>query len=176
MLAAIRHLPTALNQVGKLQGRLDPPILQNDFLKDAAVLQNRQIIQGLQPEEVYVSPLLRAKQTAEVLGINDYTIDERLTEFDFGVYEGQLKTQMLAEKGEEWCSKFSELSFGEDYQLFSKRILDFLVEVKDKHRLAAIVAHGVVIRYMLALSLLRDADRCNQLHVSNNQLHIIHIP
>ncbi len=84
----IRHGETDWNQQRRFQGRTDIPLNENgrqvaewtrDGLKDVAF------------DVVYTSPLLRAKETAEIItGDRNIPIieDERIIEMSFGSYEG----------------------------------------------------------------------------------------
>ena len=48
-------------------------------------------------DHVYTSNLLRSQQTAKRLGFNDFTIDARLNELDFGNFKGKLFEDMKKE-------------------------------------------------------------------------------
>jgi probable phosphoglycerate mutase len=84
-LALIRHGPTAWNAEGRMQGRADIP------LSDAG----RAAVRAWQPHPSwlrarwYTSPLGRARETAALLGVAEATVDPRLTEMDWGTWEGQ---------------------------------------------------------------------------------------
>lgn len=83
---AVRHGETDLNKKECLQGRIDLPLNENG-IKQARELGPH--IQKLGFCKVYSSPLIRARQTAEIsLGPGNIIIDERLTEFGYGRYEG----------------------------------------------------------------------------------------
>lgn len=80
----VRHASTDWNGSGRFQGRTDIP------LNDAGREQARALaaeLAGRDFHTVWSSPLLRAVETARI-AIGEPTIDERLTEFDFGSLEG----------------------------------------------------------------------------------------
>ncbi|MCC6433806.1 MAG: histidine phosphatase family protein [Acidimicrobiales bacterium] len=80
MLIFVRHGRTAANAAGLLQGRVD------NALDDHGRRQAEAIAIGLgalQQPLVVSSPLLRARQTAEALGL-PVQLDERFIELDYG--------------------------------------------------------------------------------------------
>jgi broad specificity phosphatase PhoE len=84
MLLLARHGRTTANAQGLLLGRLDPP-LDDTGLAQAAALAQVGAIAGA--ARVVCSPLLRARQTAEAMGL-PVTIDERWIEIDYGPLDG----------------------------------------------------------------------------------------
>lgn len=88
MLYIMRHGKTDWNVRRKLQGRTDIP-LNNDGRLMAEKARNEYM--NVHFDVCYCSPLVRAKETAEILlrGRNIPIItDDRLLEMSFGVYEG----------------------------------------------------------------------------------------
>ena len=87
-LYLMRHGRTDWNNLKKLQGRTDIPL--NDEGRQMA--QNaREEYKSVQFDVCYCSPLVRARETAEILlkGRNVPIItDQRLIEMSFGIYEG----------------------------------------------------------------------------------------
>ena len=81
-LLMLRHGKTVWNLQKKLQGRADIP------LDDTGVDQVREWRLPSGIRNWYVSPLLRARQTGELLGITDYSVCEELIEMDWGDWEG----------------------------------------------------------------------------------------
>ena len=87
-LYLIRHGETDWNKTRRLQGQVDIPL--NDFGRKLA-RETAPALQTVPFEVVYTSPLLRAKETAELV-IGDRKIpmieDTRIMEMGFGEYEG----------------------------------------------------------------------------------------
>ncbi|MCR4991162.1 MAG: histidine phosphatase family protein [Lachnospiraceae bacterium] len=88
MLYIIRHGRTDWNDLHKLQGRTDVPLNESgrSMAREAAVKYR-----DVHFDICYCSPLVRAKQTAEILlEGRDVPIvfDDRLKEMSFGSYEG----------------------------------------------------------------------------------------
>jgi len=86
MIYIIRHGQTELNNRQVLQGRSDHP------LNDHGVRQAAEAAEKLKEvtfEKVFSSPLIRARQTAELIVPSvPAVIDSRLIEMDYGPYEG----------------------------------------------------------------------------------------
>lgn len=88
-LILIRHGETRLNVLGVFQGQLDEP------LNDVGLGQARAVaasMAGLEPDAIYTSDLLRAKQTAdEVAKLTGHEVrtDERLREIHCGSWHGR---------------------------------------------------------------------------------------
>ena len=88
VLYIMRHGKTDWNVIHKLQGRTDIPL--NDEGRDMAKAAGKEY-QNINFDVCYCSPLIRAKETAEIVlqGRNVPIIyDDRLKEMAFGIYEG----------------------------------------------------------------------------------------
>jgi broad specificity phosphatase PhoE len=87
MIYVIRHGQTDLNQSGLLQGRSNYPLNEEGILqaeKAAAwFLEN-----GITFDYVFAGPLIRAFETGKIVSGRKPVTDERLTEMDYGPYEG----------------------------------------------------------------------------------------
>lgn len=102
-------------------------------------------------EQVYVSPLKRAVQTAKYLGYDKFHTDERIKELDFGVFKG-----LTFEEAESRYPKEIKLWLedkenqappeGESSEEHFLRVSSFMEEIIKTERDALIVAHyGTVI-------------------------------
>src|SRR5690606_34501081 len=104
---------------------------------------------------VYVSPLKRAIQTADILS-KEYILDGRLREMNFGVFEG-LKYEEIEQKYPQylrlWNADYENYRIpeGESLQDLFDRVEDFINDVKGKHERVLVVTHGGVIRCALSL-------------------------
>lgn len=82
--AMIRHGHTDWNRAGRIQGRTDIPL--DDEAR--AGLAAYRLPAGWQDADLYASPLLRARETAEIVsGRQPRTVDP-LIEMDWGQWEG----------------------------------------------------------------------------------------
>jgi len=91
----IRHGKTSWNVAKRLQGLRDIPLSD-----EGRMLLEKNII----PEEFsqfkwVSSPLIRAQQTAEILGAKDLAINEHLIEMDWGDWEGRTIRELRTELG-----------------------------------------------------------------------------
>jgi probable phosphoglycerate mutase len=87
----IRHGETPWNKQKRFQGQIDIPL--NDYGREIAAV-TRDAMPRVPYDRVFSSPLVRAKETADILlrGRDNITVevDDRLKEFSFGSYEGTL--------------------------------------------------------------------------------------
>jgi broad specificity phosphatase PhoE len=87
-LVLLRHGRTELNAADRLQGRLDPEL--DEAGKRQAELAGAFIRQRYAVSHVVTSPLLRARQTAELAGFGPGAeTDPRFAEVAYGEFEGQ---------------------------------------------------------------------------------------
>ena len=98
MLLIVRHGRTAANASGLLQGRVDHPL-------DAVGRQQaHEISLALGTVDIVVSsPLQRARETAEPLGL-PLRLDERWIELDYGEWDELPVTEITADQWTQWRS------------------------------------------------------------------------
>lgn len=97
MLYFLRHAQTDFNAAGRWMGLCDEP-LNSDGEKQAKRVAKK--LSDVTFSYLYVSPLARARQTAEIVleeqfGSPEFIVDARLQERDFGDYEGKVKSDEL---------------------------------------------------------------------------------
>lgn len=155
-VALIRHGLTDWNKAGRVQGSVERDLCA----------EGRAILTELKPPAefddapAYVSPQARARQTAELLGIQNPTIDERIREQNWGDWEGLTRPEMrlrpehaAAGKGMTFCPPH-----GEANTHLLARVKDFLTDIASKHDRAVAVAHMGVLRAGYALATGWDMD------------------
>lgn len=112
-LLLIRHGSTELNEAGRYQGTLDPP-LSSLGVRQAEALAERVRAAAAEPRTVWTSDALRARSTAErVFPGREVTVDPRLRELDFGQLEGNTHEENLARHGDayrRWIETPGEVS------------------------------------------------------------------
>lgn len=150
----LRHGETKANVDGSLQGWSNDPLNENGIR--LAEITGR-AMKGIKFDYCISSPLIRAKETAEIIlresGNKDIQIntDERIKEINFGAYE-RINTK-APEVGLFFSDPFSCPQFpsGENVQLVMKRTQEFLKELaaKDDDRTYLITTHGCALRAML---------------------------
>lgn len=140
----IRHGATNYNQEGRIQGHIDIE-LADLGIKQAYDLHKE--LNDLKIDKIYCSPLIRVKQTCdivnEVLQVKDIEYCEEIKERCFGDWEGQI----VIPKIYMWDFNNSDVvPNGEDLNDFFKRIHTFLATIEDeiKTKNILIVAHGGV--------------------------------
>ena len=139
----IRHGKTMQGERKQYQGVLDTSLSEGGR---AALKKAEQA-----PDRIYVSPLKRAKETAEILfpGAGHY-VEEGLAEMNFGEFEGRSWMEMENDAAyREWVDGGCEgkCPGGEDRAEFSDRVcraFQKLTEqaLKDGLERIAVVAHG----------------------------------
>jgi probable phosphoglycerate mutase len=155
-LLLVRHGETDWNRERRFQGHADRP------LNDVGRAQAWSLAEELRTEPVaalYTSPLLRARQTAAILGLAfglDPVADPRLMEIDVGSWTGLT----MAEIDERWPVELERWrkhvthgwSGGESYEALAGRVTVALVEIAARHDRGhvVVVGHGGTIRVALA--------------------------
>ena len=95
-LVLVRHGPTDWNAQKRIQGRIDQPLSASAN----ELLQRRQLLNEHHQLKWYVSPLLRARQTAKLLGIDCPIIEPALTEMNWGDWEGEILKPLRKQLGD----------------------------------------------------------------------------
>ncbi len=153
----VRHL-TAPNPGVYLGSRSDPDLAGDDTWKIdkiAGYLGNR-------PTVVYVSPLKRTLETANLiskkLGLKIIQA-ESLKEIDFGEWDGKLEKEMAKRHPEKWRLRESDKwrfvhPGGESYEQVGERAIDFIKSLDND---CACVTHQGVI-YAVLSKILKEGD------------------
>lgn len=152
-IAFLRHGPTGWNEEGRIQGSADIP------LSDAGRAMMAARALPFAAGRAYASPKLRARQTAEALGLGDVTFDERLVEQHWGRWEGLTRPEIIARDGADCYAKAGAnrgAAFcppgGESTQAVLDRVADFLKDVAARDEDAVAVAHLGVLRAAYTLA------------------------
>ena len=85
-LALLRHGVTDWNLEKRVQGRIDRPLCQ----AGREQLTKLALPQAFYAYRWYCSPLLRARQSAELLGLSDFVVEQVLVEMNWGDWEGEI--------------------------------------------------------------------------------------
>lgn len=149
-LLLIRHGPTEWNAAKRLQGRADIPL--SDAGREA--VSSYTVPAAFTEFDWLVSPLLRARQTAEILGLAART-EDRLVEMDYGTFEGLSVAELRAELGDAMTENEARgLDFmppgGESPREVLDRVSPLLAEIAARGAATGCVTHKGVIRAVLA--------------------------
>jgi broad specificity phosphatase PhoE len=129
-IAFIRHGPTDWNAAGRFQGHTDIPLSTVGMAKMAGL----RLPPDFSPARIFVSPLARARQTAQALGLPSGIPDARLMEQNWGQWEGLTRAQILEQHGDNAFANFGlGASFrplgGESTRELNARLAAFLKDV-----------------------------------------------
>jgi probable phosphoglycerate mutase len=147
----LRHGPTEWNAQGRVQGHSDIPLSAEGLRK----------MQGLRAPfaaaRIFASPLTRARQTAEAMGLENPVLDSRLMEQNWGRWEGLTRTEILARDGEDAFARAGLAAAfrppgGESTQQLHDRVGDFLRDAAREDSDAIAVAHLGVLRAAYTLA------------------------
>ncbi|WP_104530305.1 histidine phosphatase family protein [Blastococcus saxobsidens] len=152
-VVVLRHGQTEWSRTGQHTGTTDLPLLPEGEDQARSL---RAAMTGRRFVEVRVSPMQRARRTAELAGLAVTDVDRDLVEIDYGGYEGRTTADISEELGREWSvwrdgSTTADVP-GEAMADVGTRVDRVLDRVRD--RLAdgdvALVAHGHVLRVLTA--------------------------
>ena len=154
----VRHGETELNQKKCYYGHMDVGLSEKGVKQAKAIgafFQNRSF------DVVVSSPLIRAVKTAEyILGGREQKIvvDERLSEQNFGIFEGFTYEQLLEgypDEFQSWNQDFSgyRIPGGESFSDVRDRIDNYLKELIGRDGTMLLVAHKGTLGHFLASSL-----------------------
>lgn len=155
----VRHGETLWNRQLRYQGQKDSPLSpagMDQATKVGEFLRKRAI------DAVYSSDLKRALFTAERIGeLHNLapTVDPRLREMSFGVWEGKTRSEVAKEYPELWEARLqnvltTRIPEGELPAEVVERFLSFLHEQtqtgQPKDRAIVVVSHGGALRLVIA--------------------------
>lgn len=155
----IRHGQTDWNREGRLMGQNDIP-LNKTGIKQAQVAASG--LNDLQIDRIVSSPLLRAKQTAEIISNTisaPISFHDDLKEVYFGTAEGKLKA--YEDLHTSWTNGITP-DGAESWLAFKQRIVHSTIQSLHNNCITLIVAHGGV--FSAIMNFLgypnQDADNC----------------
>lgn len=151
LLALIRHGPTTWTEQGRIQGRTDVPLSPRGR---AAAARWRPPAE-LAGADWASSPLIRARDTARLMGVKHIAIEARLTEMDWGRWEGRRLVALRDEFGAAMAENEARgLDFrpdgGESPRDVQARLAPWLAEMAARKRPLVAVTHKGVIRAIVA--------------------------
>jgi broad specificity phosphatase PhoE len=173
LLALIRHMPTAWNTGGRMQGGRDIPL-------NAEAAPDWRLPPELHGFRFLSSPLSRAVATAHHLGIAAPMIDQRLTEMSWGEWEGNTLAALRGQLGVAMAAAEARgFDFrphgGESPRDVQARVVPLLAEIAAARRPAAAITHKGVIRAVFALATGWDMLGKPPARLSWSAAHLFHL-
>ncbi|MGC9105316.1 MAG: 2,3-diphosphoglycerate-dependent phosphoglycerate mutase [Thermoprotei archaeon] len=151
LLALVRHAQAVSNALKILSDEYDKFPLTEEGVSQAK--RAAEELKKLKPEAVFSSPVLRARQTAEIiaesLGLK-VALDERLRERGLG----ELNGKRVEENSEHWKLRLArareQVRDLEGWESMQARMLDFLNDVRNRgYRVVVAVSHYDPIRALI---------------------------
>lgn len=152
-LALLRHGPTEWNALGRIQGHTDIPLSDEGLAR----MRRHGPPRGFEQARAFVSPLMRARQTAEALGLLHPIADARLMEQNWGNWEGLNRAEILTRDGPYAFARAGEaLRFrppgGESTEQLHDRVAAFLTDAARGETDAIVATHLGVLRAAYTLA------------------------
>lgn len=94
-LLLVRHGETAWSRSGRHTGSTDVPLTEHGREEARRLVP---LIRSHRIGAAFVSPLQRARETAELIGLTDVRLDPDLREWDYGGYEGVTTVEIQRER------------------------------------------------------------------------------
>lgn len=148
-IIAIRHGQTDWNAAGRIQGRTDIPL--NDTGRQQVQAATLALPNGI--DCILASPLQRALETAQIINAR-YQIplltDNRLTERDFGDFEGMSMHELDLPAMRRWTDNLPTPN-GETIRDVATRVFACLDSIKKTYagKTILLVAHAHVVRTII---------------------------
>lgn len=151
-LILMRHGETIWNAEQRLQGHDNAPLSSRGIQQ---ALGFKPMIAALKPKQVVSSDLGRCRETVGLIGFPDAPADARLRELSMGVWTGQRKPDLIAQRPDEywaWRAGTFHPEGGETWDQFKTRVAESLRDWmrKTDGDVLAVVHSGVIRAAMVA--------------------------
>ena len=176
-LLLVRHGETIWNMEQRLQGQIDIP------LNDTGREQARKLAERLAGERldwICSSDLQRAMETAAIIAAPhalEVRAEPRLRQFHLGVFQGKTPDEIEAYfGGKPTAEQWENPPGGESVEAYHARLRAWLDDIRrdDRGEIALAVAHGHVLRMVIALALEIDLTKAWRFTISNASLSELH--
>jgi probable phosphoglycerate mutase len=149
----LRHGETEWSVQRRHTGRTDLPLTSEG---EEQARHARRLLAAHSFALVLVSPLERARRTAELAGLRDLVPDDRLVEWDYGGYEGLTTAEIRDKAGPDWSIWTATIPPGaspgeslDDVAVRAKGALQTVGDALERGDVA-VVAHGHLLRVLTA--------------------------
>ena len=179
-LLLVRHGQSEWNAAGRIQGQIDIQ-LDETGRQQAQLIADRLAAEPV--AAIYSSPLQRAKATAKTIA-DRFTLpvqlDQRLMEYDFGVFSGSTWKD-VEENHPEFASRWLEdpwavpVANSEGRVNFAARVMSAMEDIIERHPdgQVVVVAHGGTFGIYLCAMLGLDLNRRHPFHFGNTALSLV---
>ena len=142
----VRHGETEWSRSGRHTGRTDITLTPDgeraaDLLKPA--------LQGRSFAAVFTSPVQRARETCRRAGFPEASVENDLSEWNYGVYEGRT-TLDIRKETPEWSVWLSPIPNGEAIDEVAERARRVIHRATEENGDVALFAHGHILRILAA--------------------------
>jgi probable phosphoglycerate mutase len=149
-IVLVRHGATEWSEAGKHTGRSDLLLTAKG---EAGARALHPILAARTFGLTLVSPLRRARRTAELAGLTSYQVDGDLAEWDYGAIDGRTTADVSAERGAPWSiwEDGVESAGGESLADVGRRAMRVIARATtclNKGEDVAIVGHGHALRVL----------------------------
>ncbi len=175
LLAMIRHGPTTWNEEHRLQGRTDVPLSAVGTVR----VETWAVPDEFRAFDWVASPLLRASETARLLGL-DFNTEAAIVEMDWGAWEGHTRAELDRIYGDE-VRRRADLGLdltphdGESPRELRARVSGWLDRVVEAGRPTGAVTHQGVIRAVLSLATGWDMLNKPPIKLDRSSLHLFEL-
>jgi broad specificity phosphatase PhoE len=164
-----RHGDTAWSPVRRLAGRTDIALTEQG---EANARQLGRRLAGVWFDRAIVSPLIRARRTAELAGFATATVDDRLLEMNFGEYEG-LKLDEIHQRRPGWTYLKDGCPGGETPDDLARRADALLSDLAGAGGTILLFGHSVILRVLSARYLGQPAGFGRHLMMSPGSVSVL---
>jgi probable phosphoglycerate mutase len=165
----LRHAETEWSRTGKHTGHTDVPL--TDVGRDVARALGERVADETF-SAVLSSPLERARETAQLAGLEITGLRDDLLEWDYGDYEG-LTTPEIREQRPGWYLWRDGVPHGESADDVAVRCDRVIEEVLGTDGTVALVAHGHILRALAARWIEEPAALGGRLHLSTGSISVL---
>jgi probable phosphoglycerate mutase len=166
----IRHGATEWSVSGRHTGRTDIPLTE-EGRRQAQRLRVRLARERF--SLVLVSPLKRARETAELAGFGDAAeVAPDLVEWDYGNYDGRTAAEIRQERPG-WTPWHDGFPGGETLEQMAARAARVVARVRDAEGDVALFAHGHILRVIAACWLEQPPVEASRYYLSTASVSVL---